>query len=273
MSYLIDEHLTHLKVAGKSEDTRDARSRVLWRLHNYLPMGLAYACTEQLEAWLASPGWSRWTLFTYTGHVIGFYRWATENAHLDGNPAATIKRPKAPKCRPRPVQDDTLALALACPEPLRTAVMLAALAGMRRSEIARAKREHITEEAVLIPISKGGDWGEVPTHPDLWTFIKDRPPGRLILDLDGHPVTGPWLGRLAYKRFHSMGMPEVTMHKFRHWYGTMIQRTWGDLRVTQECLRHANVSSTQIYTQVSTEQRVRAVGSLALPGETGSASY
>ena len=76
----------------------------------------------------------------------------------------------------------------------------------------------------------------------------------------------------ARKAFDALGMTDVTMHRMRHWFGTMIQREFGDLRVTQECLRHANVSSTQIYTQVSDQQRVRAIDTLALP-KVGPASH
>ena len=265
MSYLIPAHLEHLRAAGKSERTIAARRHLIARLHKDLPYGLAYAATEQLEAWLASPGWSRWTRKTYTNHVISFYRWATIHEHLDGDPTARLGRPKAPRCVPRPVTDEQLALALSCPEPLLTAVMLASLAGLRVDEVAHARREDITEAQLYIPVGKGGSPGSVPTHPDLWAHIRNRPDGYLVEGPRG-PVDGHWITVLARKTFTQLDMrPRRTMHEFRHWYGTMIHRANGDARVTQECLRHENVSSTQIYTQVADGRLTAAVSSLRLP--------
>ena len=113
MSYLIDVHLAHLRARGQSERTVGARGELLRRLHHELPYGLAYAATDELDAWLGShPSWSRWTRATYAMHIRGFYRWATTAGHLDGDPAADMAKPRNPRCLPNPVTDDELVQAL-----------------------------------------------------------------------------------------------------------------------------------------------------------------
>lgn len=265
MSYLIPAYLDHLRAGDKSERTIESAREVLQRLHYDLPFGLGFAATEQLEAWLGRPGWSRWTRITYGKHVRSFYHWATAAEHLDGDPAANLPRPKAPRCVPNPVTEAELARALESPEPWFTVVVLAAYAGLRSDEISRARREHVDAEQFVVPLGKGGDAGAVPTHPFLWEVVRPRAPGRLVTDTMGRPTTGRWLSINARAHFDSMGLPEVHLHRFRHRFGTMIQAQFGDLRVTQECMRHASITSTQGYTLVSDQRRAAAVGSIPNP--------
>lgn len=265
---LVALHIAHLRAGGKSPRTIESRRSVLGRLNDRLPFGLAFAATEQLEAWLAElgqTGRSRWTLSIYHYHVTRFYRWATEAGYLDGDPTALISRPRKPMSVPKPVTEDELVRALELPEPLRTAVVLAGWAGLRVSEIAACWRHHITQERILVPCGKGGDPGTVPTHPFVWTHVRDRGDGPLITDRHGSHVDGHWLTVHARKGLDRLGLDDVHLHRLRHWYGTMIQATLGDLRVTQECLRHRHVTSTQGYTKVTSGQRAAAVAALPVP--------
>jgi integrase/recombinase XerC len=265
---LLGLHLAHLRAGGKSPNTVDARRTVLNQLYHSLPFGLVYATTEQLEAWLAGlreRGCSRWTLSIYAYHVRSFYQWAHGAGFLPGDPAAILKKPTAPQSVPDPITEDELAACLTLAEPYRTACILAAFAGLRRSEIARCRREHITPEALMIPNGKGEKPGVVPTHPYVWQHVKDRGPGHLVLDLGGRPVQPHWLSVAMRGAFDALGLPAVHLHRLRHRYGTIIQATTGDIRVTQECLRHASISSTQGYTLVTDERRTSAVALLPVP--------
>ena len=266
MSYLIPAYVDHLRAGDKSERTIEERSEVLRRLHNDLPFGLGFAATEQIEAWLGShPSWSRWTRVTYAKHIRAFYRWATAAEHLDGDPAANLPRPKAPRCIPNPVTEAELARALDSPESWYTAIVLATFAGLRADEISRARREHVDADRILVPVGKGGDAGAVPTHPFLWEVIRDRPDGPLVLNRRGRPVTGRWLSANAREHFDHLGLPAVHLHRFRHYFGTTIQVQFGDLRVTQECMRHASITSTAGYTLVTAQRRASAVESIPTP--------
>jgi integrase len=169
--------------------------------------------------------------------------------------------PKAPKCTPRPATDEQLATALTAPEPLLTAVLLAAYGGLRRSEIVAVDRDHITEDTIYIPSGKGGDPQTVATHPIIWAHVQGRR-GPLITDVEGTRLEASQLSSLALRWFRRHGLPAFGLHRFRHWYGTMLQREHGDLLITQQALRHASVVSTQGYALVASQARDAAVRAL-----------
>ena len=264
MTDLIDAHLDYLRAAGQSDRTHGERQEVLRRLHNELPYGLAFAETAQLDAWLAQPGWSGWTRYTYAGHIRAFYRWAARGAHLPSDPALDMVRPAHPRSIPDPVTDEELAAALRLSaDPWFIGVVLAAYAGLRADEIARCRREDVSAERIHIPRGKGGHPGSVPTHAYLWSVVENRPPGPLFVSRKtGRAVVGRSLPAAARRHFDRIGLPDVHLHRLRHWYGTTIQQLGGDIRVTQECLRHASLASTQGYTLVASGRRSAAVALL-----------
>ncbi|HEY9523482.1 MAG TPA: tyrosine-type recombinase/integrase [Thermopolyspora sp.] len=269
MSEVIDGYQDYLLAGGAPPDStvRD-RISVLRRLDKELPDGIEWAKTTQLVRWLANGrhrctgrAWSVGTRRTYRNHILAFFTYACELGLLDGNPALRLPQVTLPRTRARPISDDQLATLLAAPEPIRTAAYLAAYAGLRRAEIANCRREHITPAELLVPRGKGGSPGVVPTHPALWEHIHSRDAGPLVVDRRG-PFDAIRLGNKVIHWCNDHGLPRVGLHRLRHWYGTTLQRQGGDIRVTQECLRHASITSTQIYTLVTDQQRRAAVSLL-----------
>lgn len=273
MSYLIDLHLEDCRAGDMSPHTLAKRENVLRRLHDALPAGVAYAATEHLTHFMAIAGWSRATRCTYDNHVRQFYAWATAAGYLDGDPSIGMRRPKPARHVPNPASDDDLAAALQAASPLDTVVLLAAYQGLRVSEIARCRREHLTEKTLRVPIGKGGDPDTVPTHPLVWELLRDHPAGTradptaglFVVDRHGGPVTGHWITQLARRRFDRIGLDHLHVHMFRHWGGTTVQRAQGNIRVTQKFLRHKRVTSTEGYTFVSDDEVASAVTALPTP--------
>lgn len=265
MSDLLGQHIAVLEYEGARPSTIRGRRRCILRLHDDLPHGVLYATTEQLQAWLAYDRWDRWTRYTYYSHLAGFYAWLQSSGIRGDNPMEGIRRPKAPACVPRPASEDEIRLALGAPEPIRTAAMLAYYQGMRRSEITACCREHITEEVTVIPVAKGGEMQTVPTHPAVWEHVRDLPDGPVVTER-GRPVSPDRLSVLVRRWAQRAGIAQPGdrwgLHRLRHAFGTQVQRLGRDIRVTQECLRHRSIRSTQIYTQVTDEQRRAAIARL-----------
>lgn len=267
MSDLLEQYIVVLQAAEASPDTIAERRRCILRLHEDLPHGVLYACTEQLQAWLSYQKWSRWTRYTYWQSLNAFYSWLQEAGYRPDNPMDGTRRPKAPACVPRPALDEEIRLVLSADDPIKTAAHLAYYMGFRRKEIVQAYREDFTEEMTVIPSAKGGDVQTVPTHPAVWELVRDRPAGPLIVDEYGRQMTREQLSRIvrAWARRNGIIVPHDDrrrtwgLHRLRHSFGTEIQRRVGNLEVTRRCLRHKSIHSTVIYTAVSDNERIAAV--------------
>ena len=75
----------------------------------------------------------------------------------------------------------------------------------------------------------------------------------ILLTAQGHRIQPRAVQKLIKKYLLAAGLPaDMTPHKIRHSYATHLLNGGADLRAVQELLGHANLSTTQIYTHVST---------------------
>lgn len=267
MTDLISIHLARLQAMGYAAETIRVAGEVLALADRTLPYGLDCAHPAELHTFLGYPGWSAATRRAYDAHLRRFYRLEHVAGELSLDPTTQLRRPPAPRHLPNPVTTEELAIALAgsLGTPFHAAIMLAAYAGLRASEAARARREDITQTWVTVRQGKGGRQDVVDTAPALWAYVRDLPAGPVVRHR-GQPVTGLWLSARQRDHFRRLGLPRVHLHRFRHFFATMLLRCGADIRVVQELLRHRNLASTQIYTAVAGEDRRAAVAALPPPG-------
>lgn len=274
MSDLIERHLQWLGPDASAYTLRDRRS-ILRRADQDLDYGLEQATGPELQTWLAGPQppaapWSPKTKRTYFEHLWGFYVWVADPAlcpdGLTYNPMAGLRKPRAGRSLPRPTPPEYLARMLEAPQPYRTYVLLAALEGARCIEISRLDREDVTEQRTYL-YGKGNKPAVLETHPLVWQEIEPLPPGPIARLDDGQRASPQAVSGCMSKYLHrQLGLPRgVTFHGVRHWYATSLLEGGADLRTVQEALRHAHVSSTQIYTEVSNPRRAAAITGLQLP--------
>ncbi|HEV8174962.1 MAG TPA: hypothetical protein VGP91_15075, partial [Actinoplanes sp.] len=188
MSVLIDLHIMHLRAAGRAENTIKDRRRLLIDADRVLPYGVDTATAEELAGYLANPAYGPWTKITYYRHFASFYRWAAAgmHPHISFNPCDDLTRPRSPDCVPHPATEDQLRIALErSPQNWATAVRLAAYAGLRASEVQRIRREDVAQDYLKIWHGKGDRTASVPTHPEIWRAVEDRPVGLLVTRRDG----------------------------------------------------------------------------------------
>jgi integrase/recombinase XerC len=259
---LIEGYLTHLRELNRRPGTITTRRQMLTRHDRELPYGLAEANEDELRRAIFRADWDVRTQVSHLSGLRSFYAWAVRRQELDFDPSAGITRPHISRRLPRPVTDGQLADILArAAEPYRLWALLAAGEGMRCCEVSAADREHVTESAVRVH-GKGGKERIVPTHPAVWQAVRDLPPGPLARNENGTRASAHSVSQLAACHFDDLGLPDVTLHRFRHWFGTSTLDACGNLRTVQELMGHASPESTAVYTQVSPQARAAAVAAL-----------
>lgn len=263
---LIDAWITDLRVRDKSEATIETYEPAVRRAHDQLPYGIAGSTTEELQAWIWTPGRAASTRNTYRAAIRSFLAWAVERGHLDFDAGALLPPVKVPAGQPRPAHHDVLTDILArANEPFRLWILLAAGMGLRCVEIARLDREHIAEDRTWVQ-GKGGANTYIPTHPVVWVGAQLLPPGPVARRMDGRRSSRQDVYQRANDHIARLGHKGVTMHQMRHWHGTQIYRAAGrDLLVAKKALRHASVAMTQRYVETDDVELIAAQRAIPLP--------
>ena len=218
----------------------------------------------------------------------GFFRWLTKAAEIPANPAADMELPRQLKRLPRVVLTAWEAeRVMACvdigtPIGLRDRAMLEVLyaTGIRRHEIAALETGDIEPERglMLIREGKGGKDRLLPlgeralywlteylerARPRLAWNAQDR---TLFLGKDGRPLSPLWLSTTVAKRVDAAALGKRGgCHLWRHTMATLMLEGGADLRFIQAMLGHAELSTTQIYTQVAIRQ-LQHVHAMTHPG-------
>lgn len=256
----------HLHDLGRAGSTIDDYMGILRRMNKELPAGLAAACEEELREWIYIPGRARSTRKHYRTAASLFFAWCTDpdDPHLDYDSARKLPIVSVPRGRPRPVPAGQHADILArAQKPYRDWFIIASCAGARCIEIAALDREHITEHSTWLQ-GKGDKDRYVPTHPLVWALAQDLPAGPVARDYDGSRLSRQKVSHRGNHQLRSvLGYPGVSMHRFRHTFGTEAYEACKDIRAVQELMGHGSISTTEIYVAVSEATMRRAV--LGLP--------
>lgn len=199
--------------------------------------------------------------------IKGFYEWLQIKGILKDNPLALLELPKRRTALPkvlsvgevsRLLNSDTISL------QDKTIIELLYACGLRVSELVslRVKSVDIGGGYIRV-IGKGDKERLIPLGDVSIRVIRQylemtglREEDYLFLNLDGpQPLLKTPLNRRdVWKRVrdmrHIVGR-EVSPHTFRHSFATHLLENGADLRVVQELLGHSDISTTQIYTQIS----------------------
>ena len=218
----------------------------------------------------------------------GFFRWLTKQAEIPANPAADLELPRKLKRLPRVVLSATevervmAVVDLGTPLGWRDRAMLEVLyaTGIRRMELARLELGDVDAErgVVLIREGKGGKDRMIPLGSRALYWVQQyQEHGRealawndqdktLFLGNEGKPLSPLWLSTVIAKRVDAAELGKRGgCHLFRHTMATLMLEGGADIRFIQAMLGHAEISTTQIYTEVAIRQLQR-VHALTHPG-------
>ena len=208
-----------------------------------------------------------------------FYRFAENEKLLPANVAENLSLPRRWQRLPRSLTNDEIEKLLTpespeTPESLRDQAILelAYASGLRLAELRNLRLEQLHLEAGFINvIGKGNKERVVPVGRKAVAaltryletgrpkFITPRSPASVFLTKRGTPFAAVTLWLRIKNRVRRTGVARnVTPHMLRHSFATHLLEHGADLRVIQELLGHANISTTEIYTHV-TGNRLRDI--------------
>ncbi|MCA9980694.1 MAG: tyrosine recombinase [Anaerolineales bacterium] len=208
--------------------------------------------------------------------VKSFFHFLFARSLITEDPTTSLESPKVKKRKPQTLtvaEVDRLLEAPTkkkAPKNLRDAALLGVLyaTGMRVTEVVSLMLDELDlDNATLTCLSKDGQVRELPFDEDVRGLLevyleKGRPylakngdEQALFLNHRGHQLTrqGLWLIIKAYARQANLDTP-VTPHTLRHSFAAHKLSGGSDLQDVQQLLGHANISTTQIYTQLEEVQ-------------------
>ncbi len=204
-----------------------------------------------------------------------FYRFAEQEKFLPFNVAENLSLPRRWQRLPKSMSHDEITRLLQpivpeTPDSLcdQAVLELAYASGLRLAELRTLRLEQLQLEAGFIQvIGKGNKERVVPVGAPAVAALRrylevSRPrlvgpksPGTVFLNRRGGSFGAVSLwGRIkARARMAGIGR-NITPHMLRHSFATHLLEHGADLRVIQDLLGHANISTTEVYTHVTTSR-------------------
>ncbi len=294
-------YLEHLGVRGYTEMGRYGVERylrdfILWADERGVthPSQVSRAVLERYQRWLyhyrkkdgepLSVASQRCKLVP----LKGYFKWLTRTGEIPANPAADMDLPRRLKRLPRhvlsveEVERVMSGADVSTVLGLRDRAMMEVLyaTGVRRMELARLQVGDIDIERAVVFISegKGGKDRLIPLGERALHWVRQyldeaRPQlawnagdATLFLGNEGRPLNPMWLSTVIARRVDQAEVGKRGgCHLFRHTMATLMLEGGADIRFIQAMLGHAELSTTQIYTQVAIRQ-LSQVHAMTHPG-------
>ncbi|WP_367297370.1 site-specific tyrosine recombinase XerD [Loigolactobacillus coryniformis] len=202
-----------------------------------------------------------------------FYRFLLETEQITIDPMQQVDSPKKQQHLPQVLSQAEVKRLLAVPDTTtalgirdRTILEVLYATGLRVSELTHLKLAELHLSLGLIQTLGKGDKERLIPIGDVaieWikryletsrpTFLKTgQSEPILFLNHYGRPFTRQGIWKNLKQMVRAAGIEkDITPHTLRHSFATHLLENGADLRVVQELLGHADISTTQIYTHVS----------------------
>lgn len=208
-----------------------------------------------------------------------FFRFLGGKGALEHNPTETLGLPRIERYLPETLNElqvERLIESIETTHPLglrdRAVVELLYASGLRISELVNARLENMNfAERILRVTGKGNKMRLVPVgrracdaltsyiSTERAKLVKRRSGSEIFLSIRGTKLTTVRIWQIVKERARHSGLAtNVYPHLLRHSFATHLLGNGADLRIIQEMLGHADISTTQVYTHVD-QQRLKAV--------------
>ncbi|WP_437185176.1 tyrosine recombinase XerC [Planctomicrobium sp. SH668] len=282
----VDQFLRHLKLErNASELTVKSYGDDFASFHDYLedrvggithPDQITIPILRGYISYLHECQYAKTTIARRLASLRSFFRYTTREGLTASNPAKVIRTPRTGRKLPHFLSTEQVALLLEAPpanEPagLRDRAILETLysAGLRVAELVGLNVGDWDRGANILRVfGKGKKERIAPVGSyaakalDAWLAVRSvdphAPPDEfdaMFLNRFGRRLTTRSIGRMLEKHLQDTGLDTITSpHTLRHSFATHLLDGGADLRAVQELLGHKSLTTTQIYTHVSTRR-------------------
>jgi len=291
MHALVDDFLQYLRIErGQAENTCKTYAALLGRFVEWAGAGglrnwrsvefrhlTDFLAFERERGLLNRQGdvarqLSAESVYLQIAALRAFYKYAEAEKLLPANVAENLSLPRRWKRLPKALTNEEITRLLTpqipeTPSSLcdQAVLELAYASGLRLSELRNLRLEQLQlESGFILVIGKGNKERVVPAgrpavaalrryldiaRPKL---VKKRTPANVFLTQRGSAFSAVTLWVRIKKRVRHAGISRnVTPHMLRHSFATHLLEHGADLRVIQELLGHANISTTEVYTHIA----------------------
>ncbi len=277
----LDAYLDHVRVErGLRPKSVEAYSSDLVQFLVFLRQSgraLARCDAGDVAAWMVSlsrQGISARAQTRKHSALRGFFRFLLAERHLKADPTALVRTPRLPRKLPHVLSFADVENLLTAP-PRDTPrgrrdfamIQLMYASGLRVSELVGVRVAEIDLDQSFVSIlGKGGKRRLVPFGESARaavveylekvrpTWSSRRTSAALFLTNRGGAMTRQGFWKLLAQYARGVGiLKPISPHKLRHSFATHLLERGADLRSVQTMLGHADISTTQIYTHVTSE--------------------
>ncbi|MBM3243988.1 MAG: tyrosine recombinase XerC, partial [Candidatus Omnitrophica bacterium] len=201
-----------------------------------------------------------------------FFRFLTRENYLKVNPILMLSSPKLEKHLPSFMTEEEVSKVIEAAFPkddkdervLRDRAILETFysSGLRISELVSMDLDSLDSISGVIKVMGKGKKERVVPVGDMairairkYLDIRKKKNEAIFLNKNGKRITSRGVRDIVNKYFKKAQISHgVSAHTFRHSFATHLLNRGADLRTVQELLGHANLSTTQIYTHLTTEK-------------------
>lgn len=223
---------------------------------------------------LHEAGYARTSVARRMASMRSFFRFAQRESLVENNPAKPLRTPRRNRKLPHFLTTDEIGRLLDAPpiddaQGLRDRAILETMysAGLRVSETVGLNDGDLDEDNGIIRVrGKGrrerlapiGSFAQDALHA--WIRVRRVSPREpqglqtpVFVNRFGRRLTTRSVGRMLEKYLQQLGLDNRTSpHTLRHSFATHLLDRGADIRSVQELLGHKSLTTTQIYTHVST---------------------
>jgi integrase/recombinase XerD len=202
-----------------------------------------------------------------------FFAHLVNTGQVKENPFVSLTAPRISRYHPNYLSPDEISRIIATTEGDlyentrdRAAIELLSGSGLRISELLSLKLQDLEFDAGFIRVvGKGNKQRLVPLGGyarqalGKYLSLRDQQPQAahcavIFVNKRGQPFSRVGMWKIVRRRVKQAGIiKRVTPHTFRHSFATHLLEGGADLRIVQEMLGHADISTTQIYTTLDRE--------------------